>query len=135
MVLVGIILVMVFTTIDLYSSKEAPPVMTLTTVMEGIEAYTEQLVISNSDSAEDALSDPSTPQYQALQWVTDRKIKDQAVYTDACVLQQYSLATLYYSTNGESAWTRSDGWLTMANECKWHGVWSAAKENQKIVPW
>jgi hypothetical protein len=76
------------------------------TVVEGIETYTEQLIISNFDGTEDAISDTSTPQYRALQWMTDNRIEDGvAAYTDACILQQYSLATLYYSTNGESAWT------------------------------
>ena len=99
------------------------------TVVEGIETYTEQLIISNFDGTADALSDPSTPQYQALQWVTDRKIEDTvAVYTDARVLQQYSLATLYYSTNGESAWNRSDGWLSTTTECEWYGVECSQEE-------
>jgi hypothetical protein len=127
-VLGGIILAVVLTTVELSPSREALPTMAPTTVVEGIEANTERLIRSKFAGAEDALSDPSTPQSRALQWVTDRRIENEANYNDARVLQQYSLATLYYSTFGESAWNRSDGWLSKMNECEWYGVECSEEE-------
>lgn len=35
--------------------------------------------------------------------------------------QRYALATLYYSTNGNS-WKNNEGWLEPVDECTWAGV-------------
>jgi hypothetical protein len=131
-VLVGIILAVVLTTVELSPSQEAPPTMAPTTVIQGIEANTKQLILSNfNGTTEAALSDQSTPQFRALQWVTNRINNNGADYSmDARVLQQYSLATLYYSTNGESAWNQSDGWLNTTNECEWYGVECSEEEGE-----
>jgi hypothetical protein len=128
-VLGGIILAVVLTTVELSPSQEALPTMAPTTVNQGIEANTKQLILSKFAGTEDALSDQASPQSRALQWVTDRRIENEADYsTDARVLQQYSLATLYYSTNGESAWNKSDGWLNTTSECEWYGVECSQEE-------
>jgi hypothetical protein len=71
---------------------------------------------ASSDSGE-ALRDSSMPQYEALEWLAgDANL---ANYTDQEKIQRYALATLYYSTKGES-WTRSDKWLSNADVCDWY---------------
>lgn len=63
-----------------------------------------------------ALSDPSSPQYKSLRWLSDNANLEN--YSDAQKFQRYILAVLYYSTNGDD-WLRKDGWLSDDNECKW----------------
>ena len=63
----------------------------------------------------DALHTPSTPQYKALNWLTGNVNFD--TYNDEHKIQCYALATLYFSTSGET-WGL-DLWVTDANECEW----------------
>ena len=65
------------------------------------------------------LTDPSTPQYAALDWLANKD--SGASYSsadDVRILQRYVLATLYYSTGGPG-WTKSYGFLSDEHECKW----------------
>jgi hypothetical protein len=72
---------------------------------------------ASSDSGE-ALITPLTPQNKALKWLANNT--NLATYTEQEKIQRYALATLYYSTKGES-WTRSDRWLSSADVCdKWY---------------
>ena len=60
----------------------------------------------------------STLQNKALTWLANNT--NLASYTDQEKIQQYALATLYYSTKGES-WTHDDDWLTNADVFgKWY---------------
>ena len=63
-----------------------------------------------------ALSDPSSPQYKALRWLSNNTNLDE--YSDIQKIQRYVLAVVYYSTNGDG-WQQKDGWLTNENECSW----------------
>lgn len=64
-------------------------------------------------------------QSSALEWITN--IDESTVDDDtACeygltIMQKYSLAVLYYSTNGDS-WAGKDKWLTTYDECAWYGI-------------
>ena len=65
------------------------------------------------------LTDPSTPQFAALDWLANKD--SGASYSsadDVRILQRYVLATLYYSTGGPN-WTKSYGFLSDEHECKW----------------
>jgi hypothetical protein len=60
-----------------------------------------------------ALSDPTSPQYNALMWLDNLE-----AYPNWKRIQWYALAVLYYSTNGEN-WQEIDGWMTDEDECTW----------------
>ena len=74
---------------------------------------------SVTDSA--TLTNPSTPQGMAYQWLLDTDPAQIDPCTYPTVEQRYALTTMYYSTNGDD-WTETSGWLTGANECMWFGV-------------
>jgi hypothetical protein len=80
---------------------------------------------ASSDSGK-ALNTPSTPQNKALEWLAGDA--DHANYTKQEKIQRYALATLYYSTKGDS-WTRRDKWLSSADVC---GKWYAYDSNETI---
>jgi len=63
------------------------------------------------------LSDPQSPQAQALTWVKSDPAFD--TYYAHQIEQKLALATLYYATNG-SSWANSDHWLNYSvHECDW----------------
>jgi len=69
---------------------------------------------------------PSVPTAEelALQWLieTDPAIKTlDTLAGEVKLLQRYTLATLYFSTDGPS-WTNSQGFLTDPDECNWQGI-------------
>ena len=63
-----------------------------------------------------ALQNSSSPQYKAYQWLAGNS--NLASYPAFRLRQRYSLATLYYSTNGDG-WTTKTLWLSNENECLW----------------
>mmetsp|Transcript_3972 Transcript_3972/g.8101 ORF Transcript_3972/g.8101 Transcript_3972/m.8101 type:complete len:637 (+) Transcript_3972:989-2899(+) len=84
-----------------------------TEAVEVLQALTEASPLS-----EEALEDPDSPQYKAYLWLIGPA--GQAKENPSRTLQRFALATLFYSTGGdEGFWTRSDGWLTAADECTW----------------
>jgi hypothetical protein len=66
-----------------------------------------------------ALGIPGTPQNMAYNWLVENINID--TYSDKTKIQRYVLATLFYSTNGDS-WTANSGWLGNENECGWSGI-------------
>jgi hypothetical protein len=75
-----------------------------------------------------ALKDLSSSQYLAFSYILESNIYGTPKWLDRDVLQIYSLATLYFNTNGPG-WTNNDGWLAspdVAHPCTWHGVQCAA---------
>jgi len=73
-------------------------------------------IASSSLDGGQALEDPSSPQYQALKWLFNNANLDE--YADAQRIQRYTLAVLYYSSNGDS-WLQSTNWLSDEPECNW----------------
>lgn len=67
------------------------------------------------------LEDPSTPQGQAFDYMTNSDPLMPNVCTFPTIDQRYGLATFYFSTNGDS-WTENTGWLGPTQECDWFGV-------------
>jgi hypothetical protein len=69
-------------------------------------------------SRELAESDPGSAQANALRWLQDDPLYNeyQNVYR---LNQRYSLAVLYFSTNGAS-WDNRTRWLSNENECSWY---------------
>lgn len=70
--------------------------------------------VSPDDGVE--LSNPQSPQSRAFTWLEGSTGIDE--YPDWRKFQRYTLATFYYSTNGDE-WTERDGWLTDEHECDW----------------
>jgi hypothetical protein len=66
-------------------------------------------------------SEPTaSPQSKAMEWLeNDPNLGN---YTDGQRIQRYALATLFYSTNGDS-WTENEFWLDDGNEC---GRWNTS---------
>ena len=66
-----------------------------------------------------ALKDVLSPQSRALKWLLqDHPPHVLANYTDCRKIQRFTLASLYYSTNGQG-WHSRQFWLTMEDECLW----------------
>ena len=58
-----------------------------------------------------ALDNATTAQARALNWTLQQPDPS---------LEQYSLATLFYSSN--SKWSNDAGWMTSSSICEWYGV-------------
>jgi hypothetical protein len=79
-------------------------------------------LISNVSFDEgEALENSSTPQYMAFNWTTTGN-PHLANASDKQIIQRYALATIFFSTNGNS-WRVKTGWLDGGEECTgWHGL-------------
>jgi hypothetical protein len=75
----------------------------------------------------DVLDDPSSPQYQALLWISEGDPLDVDLPTNTHYshafqfVQRYVLATLYYATGGDS-WKNKKHlkWLSQHDVCEWN---------------
>jgi len=74
------------------------------------------LIVSKFPQSKKVLVDESSSQYQALAWVSRKKIEDPGFYTDERILIQYSLMTFFKSTDYESNFSE------LSDECDWGGV-------------
>jgi len=68
-----------------------------------------------------ALLDISSPQFRAYAWLVEDSEFGGGYTDEKRLLQRYALATLYFATNGVH-WTKSDNWITLADECDWFGI-------------
>lgn len=64
-----------------------------------------------------ALRNTSTPQYAAYEWLSSNTFLP--TYSNDRLIQRYSLATFYYSSNGDG-WSQKTGWLSDDDECGWY---------------
>jgi len=65
------------------------------------------------------LNDPTTPQGQALQFITvDDPMIPPYCPSDTRLIQRYILSLFYFSTNGDT-WLDSKGFLSGVEECDW----------------
>jgi hypothetical protein len=111
-----VILIAVVLGIKLHPDSAPPPPSALS------KAELSYLLSAVSSDAGTALSTPSTPQNAALNWLANSSNLG-AFTTNETIIQQYALATLYYSANGDSWYNRSD-WLSNEDLCDrpWYGV-------------
>ncbi len=72
----------------------------------------------NSFDGGDALKEFSSPQYRAYSRLSESNRMGE--YSEQQVLQRYSMATLYYATNGDK-WLNNNSWLRDESECTWFG--------------
>ena len=74
----------------------------------------------------DALYDPSTPQYEALDWVANVDLLQLPIDSDNReLIERYGLVLFYYAANGPS-WERQFDFLSATSVCSWNvaGYWS-----------
>mmetsp|Transcript_32184 Transcript_32184/g.47345 ORF Transcript_32184/g.47345 Transcript_32184/m.47345 type:complete len:341 (-) Transcript_32184:484-1506(-) len=64
----------------------------------------------------------NTPQERAADWVLNKDPSQISNSNDKWLTTRYALATLFYSTGGETLWEKNTNWLEHENACKWHGV-------------
>jgi hypothetical protein len=111
-IVVGIVLAIVFTR----DASDVPEPTPTTPAPTPPSSLVEMLSTASLDGGE-ALLTLSTPQNEALNWLASNTNLDS--YSDETRIQRYVLATLYYSTNGDS-WTNNTGWLSDSDECGWY---------------
>jgi hypothetical protein len=74
-----------------------------------------------SPMSSEAWLNPDSPQSLAVAWLIDDS--EAGTFSNAQLLQRYVLATLYYSTSGESWSENSISWIVdWTDECTWWGV-------------
>ena len=76
-------------------------------------------IISFSPSSVTALSNPSSPQRRAMDWLEQDPAY--ATYGDIQVTQRWVLSTLFLGASG-TQWDRSSGWQSQMSECSWSGI-------------
>ena len=91
------------------SKRPKPPGPTLSQ-----EDLRDLLGFVSSDGG-DALQTDSTPQNMAFTWLVVNNT-NLGVYTYEKIIQRYALATLYFSTNGDS-WEHNKFWMDNGEEC------------------
>jgi len=91
------------------SREKGPPPAPVPSEEEIIDV----LSVASFDGGE-ALQTPDSPQNRALAWLVNDTF--QGYYTEDKLIQRYALATLFYSTNGDS-WTSNSLWLDDGDEC------------------
>jgi hypothetical protein len=108
------------------SPSTPPPTMaptTTPTIITIVQPTTDefqemrQRILLASPSSQTALSLASSPQYQALQWLS-WEYHLNSTNSDTRVVQRWVMATIFYSLGG-SQWTRSENWLGEVHECTW----------------
>lgn len=117
---VGITLLVVFLIRD--QRRLDDPTMSPTTFEDGLEKKIFDLIISNAPQAEENLVNHSTPQYEALRWITEKAQDNPSFYTDRRLLQQYSLSSFFFATGASSKWNMHSVLTEYSDECKWYGV-------------
>jgi hypothetical protein len=112
--LVGVIVLSLLTILGIIlgvtiTKDDGPP----PTPVPPIEKIIETLSLVSSDGGE-ALQTPGSAQHDALSWLANDTF--QGYYTDDKLIQRYSLATLFFSTNGKN-WFNKSMWLDEGDEC------------------
>ena len=86
-------------------------------------AYMQDQILQWNISDEATIFDPTSAQYQALDWLVHVdparfNVRDTEL---SILMERYVLAVLYYSTNGPE-WTYQEGYLGELSVCSWHGI-------------
>jgi Leucine-rich repeat (LRR) protein len=114
-VVLAAVLSTVFTSSKEYGGSSIPP----STGMDFL------LQVLSPISGVETLTDPSTPQYKAIQWLAKEEdanmTLDSSITDPDIVINRYVLAVLYFSTQGPS-WHDQLGFLGQSSVCKWKGV-------------
>lgn len=89
---------------------------------EDTEGAMASLIVDAGITPKKVLSDSSTPQSKALQWLAHQdgaKMKPE----DKGFLDRYILAVFYFGSNDKlEGWKNSENWMTAKGICSWAGV-------------
>mmetsp|Transcript_8719 Transcript_8719/g.13447 ORF Transcript_8719/g.13447 Transcript_8719/m.13447 type:complete len:1175 (-) Transcript_8719:1036-4560(-) len=106
------------------TTKQDTPSSAPTNRNQGVEEQVRKIISSQFPSLGTAAD--KADQDKAIEWVSEKKSQDFEWYTDARVIQQYSLVSFFLSTSrgesGSSPWINKAGWMDSTNECKWFGI-------------
>ncbi|CAB9528146.1 Leucine Rich Repeat [Seminavis robusta] len=76
------------------------------------------------------LRQATSPQSRAFNWILDDPTVEE--YSNWRIQQRYALATVYFSTGGET-WAENDYWLSyIVHECNWYGKKSFALKESLV---
>ena len=86
-------------------------------------AFPEILAFAQTKSSSSSLSNPTSPQYKAVEWLAQERCDDDGTFyswSEYELLQRYVLRVLYHSTGGEN-WSNSDSasWFDTSRVCRW----------------
>ena len=78
------------------------------------------LAFAQTKSSSRSLSNPSSPQYKAVEWLAQDKVDNDSNWSGYELLQRYVLRVLYHSTDGET-WSNSASpyWFKNSRVCQW----------------
>lgn len=82
-----------------------------------------KLYLNSLTKAPEAMNQPDTAEYQALDWVTAQDslfLGTDSASEQFRVVQRYALATLLFAS--VEPWRNQGGWLDPIDECSWFGV-------------
>jgi hypothetical protein len=92
-----------------------PPTPSPQEVIQELESLLSSVSFDNGTAIQTA----SSPQNKALIWLSNNT--DLNLYSNATKIQRYALATLFFSTNGNS-WLSKAYWRRNRDECEWDAV-------------
>lgn len=94
--------------------------------------------LKNQNISSQAWSNPVSPQYRALDWISNYDNFQSDDLSIDRVVQRYSLATFYYALEGEK-WEKDLHFLTNVSECLWNdgsnGVFCHTGSNDTHTIW
>ena len=93
-------------------SPTATPTARPTSEKDVLQALLSSVSFDNGAS----ILSPESPQNRAFEWLSSNT--DVSTFSDTKKIQRYSLATLYFATEGDK-WSNQQGWLSDDDECTW----------------
>ena len=85
--------------------------------VESLSDTLSDILVASWPSLEGDFITTSSPQSQALDWLSSNE--NLGSYTNDKIVQRFTMATLYFSMNGDE-WLNKDLWLTDEDECMWY---------------
>ena len=76
------------------------------------------MAFAETRSTRSSLRDPSSAQYQAVEWLAQDKLDNGSDWSGYELLQRYVLRVLYHST-GDVSWQASVSWFDGSRVCDW----------------
>jgi hypothetical protein len=124
---VSVVVAVVLGTVLTREQDEMQPTEAPTSSPQEILKELENILVQMSFDNGAALQTASSPQNEALNWLANNTNLN--LYSNATKIQRYTLATLFFSTNGKS-WSSKAKWRSNAVECDWEFV--GCDENDSI---
>ena len=100
-----------------------PSPSTSPTSTQGV--FSEMLAFAQTVSSSSSLSDPSSPQYKAVEWLAQDKVDNGSNWTGYELVQRYVLRVLYVSNGGENWYGYVDvysTWFGASSVCDWGSI-------------